>query len=189
MITPSKPSVAVFNQIVQTIDDIDGVILRFEAPDDAIIHFINRLLMYVSRDKLIVHNHPEILKACHLHRIHFKESNAFIQDFVEQHPDIQVSQSVHSLATAKRAEALGLSFALFGHVFPTPSKPNFPPRDETLIDEVTNINIPVVALGGIDEHTIKLLNSKFSGFAGIRLFTDQQQFQTVKKEWLLRTTT
>ncbi len=188
MITSPKPSITVLNQIIQVHDEIDGVILRFDAAEKDIIHFINQLITRIPKDKIIVHNNPNILFACHLTRIHFKESNSEIDAFRNNHPEIQVSQSVHSLASAKHAESLDLSFVLFGHVFPTPSKPDLPPRAAAQIDAVTHIDISVVALGGISIDTIRQLNTNFSGFAGIRLFTNKQDFLAVKKEWLLRTT-
>lgn len=188
MITSSKPSITVLNQIIQVHDEIDGVILRFDAAEKEIIHFINQLITRIPKDKIIVHNNPNILFACHLTRIHFKESNSEIDAFRNDYPEILVSQSVHSLASAKHAESLNLSFILFGHVFPTPSKPDLPPRAAAQIDAVTHVDMPVIALGGINTDTIRQLNTKFAGFAGIRLFTNKQEFISVKKEWLLRTT-
>jgi len=95
MITSPKPSITVLNQIIQVHDEIDGVILRFDAAEKDIIHFINQLITRIPKDKIIVHNNPNILFACHLTRIHFKESNSEIDAFRNNHPEIQVSQSVH----------------------------------------------------------------------------------------------
>ncbi|WP_414047495.1 thiamine phosphate synthase [Macrococcus equi] len=188
MITPSIPSTDVMHQMINIKDEIDGIILRFESSEEEIIDFINRLCLSFPKDKIIVHNNPKILFKCGLHRIHFKENYSNIKTFINNHPEIIVSQSVHSLSSAQQADVLGLSFILFGHIFPTPSKPGLPPRAHGLSVEITNLNIPVIALGGINSSTINKLNTNFSGVAGIRLFMNTQEFLKVKKEWLLRTT-
>nr|WP_243720568.1 thiamine phosphate synthase [Macrococcus goetzii] len=187
MITPPKPTTQLLQQIIEVQHEIDGVILRFDASDDEIIRFINILCTQVDKDKLIVHNNPDVLLKCGLQRIHFKEQNTLIKDFVSTFPNIQVSQSVHSIESVKQAALLNLAFVLFGHVFPTPSKPNIAPQDPALVNRVLQCDIPVVALGGIDLSTIHDLNPAFDGFAGIRLFMNTQAFLAVKKEWLLRT--
>lgn len=187
MVTPSTPSVKLIQQINEIIDEIDGVILRFDAPPQTIIDFITHLVTRIPKEKIIVHQQPEILHACNLSRIHFKEDYD-IKSFKQQHPEIAVSQSVHSLNSARHAMKSGASFILFGHVFITPSKKGIPPRLPALIQQIVELDIPVVAIGGIDQHTIQRLHPSFAGFAGIRLFMDKEQLLQVKKEWLLRTT-
>lgn len=65
-------------------------------------------------------------------------------------PDKILGVSVHSVEGARRAAAAGADHLLFGHIFTTASKAGLPPRGLTTLAEVAaNVNIPVIALGGI----------------------------------------
>ncbi|MDN5361763.1 MAG: hypothetical protein PWP70_810 [Moorella sp. (in: firmicutes)] len=65
-------------------------------------------------------------------------------------PDKILGVSVHSVEGARRAAAAGADYLLFGHIFTTASKAGLPPRGLTTLAEVAaNVNIPVIALGGI----------------------------------------
>ncbi|BCV20467.1 thiamine phosphate synthase [Moorella sp. Hama-1] len=65
-------------------------------------------------------------------------------------PDKILGVSVHSVEGARRAAAAGADYLLFGHIFTTASKAGLPPRGLTTLSEVAaNVNIPVIALGGI----------------------------------------
>jgi thiamine-phosphate diphosphorylase len=62
-----------------------------------------------------------------------------------------VGVSVHSLEDARAAARAGADYVLFGHVFATPSHRDEPPRGVAALSEVVEaIDIPVLAIGGID---------------------------------------
>jgi thiazole tautomerase (transcriptional regulator TenI) len=62
----------------------------------------------------------------------------------------KIGASVHSVEEAKKAEAEGADYLLFGHIFPTNSKPDLPPRGLRALRQVVHSSrIPVIALGGI----------------------------------------
>ena len=46
-------------------------------------------------------------------------------------------------------------FCLFGHIFPTSSHPNVPPRSKEAIQQALNVPIPIYAIGGINEHSLQ----------------------------------
>ncbi|MHB1629589.1 MAG: thiamine phosphate synthase [Bacilli bacterium] len=77
--------------------------------------------------------------------------------------------SVHSLAEAKSAERLGADYVTFGHVFPSLSHSALAPQGiGTLAEIVSQTDIPVIAIGGIDEHNIsQVLETGCSGVAVI----------------------
>jgi thiamine-phosphate diphosphorylase len=61
--------------------------------------------------------------------------------------------SVHSLEEAVAAEAAGADYVTFGHVYASESHPGVPPRGVYALRRVVEaVNIPVIAIGGID-HT------------------------------------
>lgn len=75
--------------------------------------------------------------------------------------EMVVGASVHSVKEAEEAEAKGADYLLAGHVFQTSSKPGMESRGVTFIESIRNrVSIPVVAIGGIDEHTLDFLVKK-----------------------------
>lgn len=121
----------------------------------------------------------------HLRAIHFKESAEELKPFVDTHPNIRVSQSTHSATTIQRAANLGLDFVLYGHIFPTQSKPGLAPRTAEEIRAAVAQPIPVVALGGIALTNISQLPKGFAGIAAISLFENvtTSEMKALRKEW------
>lgn len=61
-------------------------------------------------------------------------------------------KSTHSLEQARAAMEEGADYIAVGPIFPTPTKPDYPPVGLDLIREVKKIaSVPFVAIGGIDE--------------------------------------
>jgi len=79
-----------------------------------------------------------------------------------------VGVSTHSAEDALRAEHDGADYVLFGPVFASPGKSA--PRGTVALQQVCEeLNIPVVALGGINETNFReVLGSGASGLAAIR---------------------
>lgn len=75
--------------------------------------------------------------------------------------------SVHSLEEAVLAEKNGANYILAGHVYETDCKKGLKPRGVEFIKSITSsVNIPVIALGGIDEKNVKqVLSSGADGVA------------------------
>ncbi len=58
--------------------------------------------------------------------------------------------SVHSLAEAQEAVALGAAYLVAGHIFATGCKPGLPPRGLDFLRAVcTQVRVPVYAIGGL----------------------------------------
>jgi thiamine-phosphate pyrophosphorylase len=72
-----------------------------------------------------------------------------------------VAVSVHSLEEAKTVENLKIGKNLFliaGHIFETDCKKGLKPRGTDFLKEICdNVNLPVFAIGGINETTVKQL--------------------------------
>ncbi|MEY8353292.1 thiamine phosphate synthase [Lachnospiraceae bacterium 54-53] len=76
--------------------------------------------------------------------------------------------SVHSPREAERAEELGASYVIAGHIFRTGCKPGLPPRGLDFLKEVCGaVNIPVYAIGGMElnENCLRLVQE--AGAAGM----------------------
>ncbi|WP_186303292.1 thiamine phosphate synthase [Staphylococcus argensis] len=166
--------------------DIDGLILRTPMQREQLEQWIEGLLRHdFPKYKLIAHHDLQLLERQHLSAIHFKESAEELESFIETHPNIRVSQSTHSAATIQQAANLGLNFVLYGHIFPTKSKPGLAPRTAEEIREAVVQPIPVVALGGIALTNISQLPKGFAGIAAISLFENvtTSEIKALRKEW------
>ncbi|MCU5746279.1 thiamine phosphate synthase [Staphylococcus sp. SQ8-PEA] len=165
---------------------LDGLILRTPMKREALKQWVEKLVaLGYPRQKLIAHSDVSLLEVCNLQAIHFTESEENIAQFKRAHPTIQMSQSTHSSDAIQRSEACNLDFVLYGHIFPTASKPNLPPRSEEEIVRATKHQIPVLALGGISLNNIKHLPKGFSGVAAISLFEKATitDMKSLRKEW------
>jgi len=73
---------------------------------------------------------------------------------------MMIGRSTHSLAEAKAAERDGADYIGVGPVFSTPTKPDYPVVGTQLLTQVkVHIQIPWVAIGGIDLITLPLVLS------------------------------
>ena len=65
--------------------------------------------------------------------------------------EILTGVSVHSLSEALSAEKYGADFLIAGHIFETDCKKGLAPRGEKFLTKiVSNVEIPVYAIGGIN---------------------------------------
>lgn len=61
-----------------------------------------------------------------------------------------IGRSIHDVAGAEQAAMEGADFVIAGHVYPTESKPDQPPRGVAFLREVVRAcPLPVIAIGGI----------------------------------------
>jgi thiamine-phosphate pyrophosphorylase len=88
-------------------------------------------------------------------------------------PGFLIGVSCHNLKEAQAAERDGASYIFFGPVFDTPSKRTFgePQGIQPLTEISTSVDIPVIAIGGIDEsNAVECLQAGAAGVAAIRMF-------------------
>lgn len=72
-------------------------------------------------------------------------------------PEPVIGRSCHnSIALARQAQKQGASYVAFGPIYPTPTKPGQPGIGTGILDEAKGtLDIPVAAIGGIDETNVK----------------------------------
>lgn len=77
----------------------------------------------------------------------------------------EVGVSVHDPREARKAEDMGASFIIAGHIFPTDCKKGVPPRGLLYLKEVCRAtSLPVYAIGGITPYNIEsVLNTGAKG--------------------------
>lgn len=92
-------------------------------------------------------------------------------------PDFLIGVSCHSIADVIRAEAEGASYAFLSPIYPSPSKPGYGPALGLVIlaEACRRVRIPVLALGGVDEHNaVACAGAGAAGFASISAFLGAQ---------------
>lgn len=104
---------------------------------------------------LTIHNFIDVARKLKIRKIHlpypvFLKEAGNLSDFES------VSTSIHKPEEAVKAQELGADFVFAGHIFATDCKKGVPPRGlEFLRDVVNAVDIPVYAIGGIDEKNIE----------------------------------
>lgn len=103
---------------------------------------------------LIINQNISIAAKLHL-PIHLSMSNLRTQQKLLKSFK-QVGASVHSVAEAEEAAAMGASYIIAGHIFLTDCKKGIPPIGLPFLKEICNaVTIPVFAIGGITKERIK----------------------------------
>lgn len=168
---------------------IAGVIIRTPMNRHALKQWLIRLLANdFPKSKVIIHTDIALAAELGISNVHFKEGDQRAASLKQARPHYQVSMSTHSAAMVRNAKAQQLDFVLFGHLFPTSSKPDLPPRTQLEMDEVLAIDFPVVALGGITADTVQQISSHFTGIACISSAFGHklQQFEKMIDNWSLK---
>ena len=108
------------------------------------------LTLGIAADRIIVNDRADaaaVMGVCGVHLAYHSLDAAQVK---ARFPELRAGKSVHSTIEAMQAEAAGVDYVMFGHVFPTASKANLPARGlEALQQVVQQVRVPVLAIGGI----------------------------------------
>lgn len=115
----------------------------------------------------ILHSFSDTAKKLHVDKIHLPLLK--LQEQGRAEPEFSViGTSVHSVQEARRAEELGATYVIAGHIFKTGCKPGVPPRGLDFLEEVCGaVSIPVYAIGGMLLTVSCLKEIKERGAAGM----------------------
>jgi len=99
-----------------------------------------------------------------------------------------IGVSTHSLEQALEAEKKGADYIGIGPVFATPTKENYDSIGFSTVKEVfRNVNIPLVAIGGINlENLGELIEISVENIAMVRAFQENTREKVKKVNFLLR---
>lgn len=127
-------------------------------------------------EKISLHYYPQACEKLNHKYLHISIpillQNRYIKNGIKK-----LGVSVHSVDEAVLAESLGVDYVTAGHIFPTECKKGVPARGlEFLTSVCKNVEIPVYAIGGINETNIELIKNSgasgaciMSGFMGENL--------------------
>ena len=126
---------------------------------------------------IIINDGYELCKVFHMDGIHLPEKKIHqIKNLKSILNDDQIiGCSIHSLKSAILAEKLGANYLQFGSTFKTKSHPGQNPLGLKELKKITaNVNLPVIAVGGINEKNCLLpFQNGASGIASIRSFSEK----------------
>lgn len=135
-----------------------------------------------ARDRLLVNDRLDVALAAGVSGVHLPARGLPIAAVRRRAPaDFRIGVSTHRPEEVLRAEEDGASFAVFGPVFSTPSKPGHPGLGlEALARAAGLASIPVFALGGVGpENLDEVLGAGASGVAGISAFADEEALRAL----------
>lgn len=114
--------------------------------------------------------------------VQLTESSWAVGRVRKQFPGLIIGKSAHSLESAKRAQHQGADFVTFSPVYDTPSKQQYgPPQGLKKLEQVCKgLNIPVLALGGIDRTRIEPVQQH--GAFGISLIRGIWESSNIEQE-------
>jgi thiamine-phosphate pyrophosphorylase len=119
-----------------------------------------RILTTQHQAKLMIHSQADIAKAVAADGVHVDAAS--IPDITQMKQwlgdSFLVSASCHNAQELKLAESQGADFVFLSPVFPTQSHPGAPCLGADEFHRLANtVNLPVIALGGIEASVIPLL--------------------------------
>lgn len=148
---------------------VDGIILREkDLPKEEYKTLALRVVKVCETNKVdcILHSFVDVALELHAKKIHMplpllqKMSREEIEKF-----DC-LGASCHSIEEAKKAQQLGCTYITAGHIFATDCKRGVLPRGIDFLRQIcTGIDLPVYAIGGINETNIAAV--KKAGAAGV----------------------
>lgn len=117
---------------------------------------------------VIVNDDPELVLETGAHGVHLGAQDALPAD--ARHmlgPDRIVGVTIHSLEELEKVPLDIVDYVAVGAIFPSPTKPDAPVVGLAFLETVRrSVTCPLVAIGGIDEHTVEaVLDLRIDGVA------------------------
>ena len=105
--------------------------------------------------KCILHSHADIVSELNADGLHVT------MDTFRKIPENKIFTGVscHSIEEAKEAQTLGADYIIAGHIFETDCKKGLAPRGLNFLSEIChNVDIPIYAIGGINNNNIQYIS-------------------------------
>lgn len=176
-----------FLQRIRKISDSDTqyIILREKyLSEQEYFNLAKNVLSVCDKDKLIIHNFPEIAVKLGVKKIHLP-FGAF-KDLKGREDFDLLGTSVHSTEDAIFAEENGADYITAGNIFETDCKKGLKGKGVNFLRNVCeSVDIPVYAIGGINADTAGGFNAVTEkNFAGVCVMSLLMQCENIDNEVL-----
>lgn len=165
--------------------NVDGVILREKKLTEREYGDMASEVLKICMDRgthCILHSHFRVAEEYNCRRIHLPLLLLRDMNKTEVYKEYfhTIGVSTHSVEEALEAEELGATYITAGHIFATDCKKVLKPRGLDYLSQVVKaVNIPVYAIGGIDESNVHLV--KKTGAAGACIMSGIMTCQSPKE--------
>lgn len=146
---PAEEFIRIASSILRNVDYIH---IREHHLTAADIYEMGRILLEkgVPGEQIIINNRVDAAAALGVKGVQLGYHSLPVREVRRTFPGLLIGKSVHSVEEAVQAEEDGADYVMYGHCFPTSSKPGMEPRGLSSLEEMTGrLSIPVIALGGI----------------------------------------
>lgn len=139
-----------------------------DLPHDELLSLAKRLREAIAgRASLVVSRAPSTVLDTHADGVHLPEDAEPPEEWPH---NLLIGRSVHSVASARRAEADGADYIIFGPVYETESHVGATPAGCAALREVVEaVSVPVIAIGGVTVKRVpEVMAAGAAGVAVIR---------------------
>jgi thiazole tautomerase (transcriptional regulator TenI) len=128
---------------------------------------INLTEKNIPLSKIIINDRVDVASVTRVAGVQLGYLSLDVKTVKNRFPELKIGCSIHSQMEAKAAVKNGADFCLYGHIYPTNSKPGIAPRGiEGLKEVVNSTNLPVIAIGGIQpQNTLDVIEAGAAGIA------------------------
>jgi len=162
-------------------DDI-AIQIRLKQKEDIITDFTKELKRSLGNIRIILNESISLMKKTNADGVHLKENsnleNINTAEFKKEGK--LILKSTHSELSINEAVKHKIDAITYGPVFKTPSKLKYGRPNGYELMKKNKFNIPIFALGGINIDNVKEIKDYFYGFAGIRMFINDDIIKNIE---------
>lgn len=168
-LVPEDSYITVIKEAIE--GGVDGIILREkDLATEELLNVATPIKALIGDKNIMLSINGNLSVAKEINAPYFHTS---FQDFMNSEIDFKgkIGVSIHSKEEAVLAKNKGANYLLAGHVFETDCKKGVVPRGVNWLKEIRNsVNIPVIAIGGINIDNVKEILEV--GAAGIAVMSE-----------------